>query len=65
MFIRFSSYKFIVKLQNGEEHVFLDNFRVVINKGECISFRLSSWPFKTIVIILKVAKPEKFTFASV
>ncbi|XP_078351262.1 uncharacterized protein LOC144636000 [Oculina patagonica] len=57
--------RFIVELQNGEQHVFLDNFRVFLKEGECVSFAFKSRPVKAIVVVLELAEPEKFKFRSV
>ncbi|KAL9977164.1 hypothetical protein ACROYT_G014542 [Oculina patagonica] len=57
--------RFIVELQNGEQQVFLDNFRVVLKEGECVSFTLKSRPVKAIIVVLELAEPEKFKSRSV
>ena len=64
-FILFSLHRFIVELQNGERHAYLDNSRVMMKEGECVSFQILPRPnsaVKSITAIIEVAEPEKFQY---
>lgn len=64
-FILLSLHRFIVELQNGERHANLDNNRVMMKEGECVSFQILLRPssaVKSITAIIEVAEPEKFKY---